>query len=111
MEESNVAGMAQAITDYKLIKSTKAASRYYFSEREVNSLSYYLMNNKRLNDAIQFFTLNTEENPNSSNAFDSLGEAYMTAGNKELAISNYKKSLQLNPLNNNAKQMIEKLSK
>ncbi|RFS14383.1 serine hydrolase domain-containing protein [Emticicia sp. C21] len=111
IEESNMAGMAQAIADFKLIKNTKASSRYYFSESEVNSLSYYLMNNKRVNDAIQFFTLNTEENPNSSNAFDSLGEAYMTAGNKELAISNYKKSLQLNPLNNNAKQMIEKLGK
>lgn len=111
MEESTGVGMTQAITNYKLNKNTKTNSRYYFSESEVNSLSYYLMNNKRINDAIQFFTLNTEENPNSSNAFDSLGEAYMTAGNKELAISNYKKSLQLNPLNENAKQMIEKLSK
>lgn len=111
MEESNTTGMTQAIADYKLIKKTKANSRYYFSEGEVNSLSYYLMNNKRLNEAIQFFILNTEENPNSSNAFDSLGEAYMTMGNKELAISNYKKSLELNPLNGNAKQMIDKLSK
>ncbi len=33
----------------------------------------------------------------SWNAFDSLGEAYMKAGNKELAIENYEKSLKLNP--------------
>jgi CubicO group peptidase (beta-lactamase class C family) len=111
IEESDTAGMAQAIADYKLIKNTKAGSRYYFSESEINTLGYYLLNNKRVNDAIQFFTLNIEENPNSSNAFDSLGEAYMIAGNKESAISHYKKSLQLNPLNENARQMIEKLNK
>jgi CubicO group peptidase (beta-lactamase class C family) len=111
IEESGTIGMTQAIANFKLNKNTKANSRYYFSESEFNSLGYYLLNNKRITDAIQLFILNTEENPNSSNAFDSLGEAYMTTGNKELAISNYKKSVELNPLNSNAKQMIEKLSK
>lgn len=111
MEEANTIGMFQAIDNYKRLKNAKDGARFYFSESEFNSLGYYLMNNKRVNEAIQFFSLNTEENPKSSNAFDSLGEAYMIAGNKELAINNYKKSLELNPLNNNAKQMIEKLSK
>jgi CubicO group peptidase (beta-lactamase class C family) len=111
IEEANTIGMTQAIANFKQNKNNKENSRYYFSESEFNSLGYYLLNNKRVNDAIQFFTLNTEENPTSSNAFDSLAEAYMNTGNKELAISNYKKSIQLNPLNDNAKQMIEKLSK
>ena len=60
-------------------------------------------------DAIKFFKLNTERNPASSNAFDSLGEAYMNTGNKQLAIDNYKKSLELHPYNNNAAEMIKKL--
>ncbi|MBA4849607.1 serine hydrolase domain-containing protein [Emticicia sp. BO119] len=111
IEEANTIGMEQAIANFKQNKNNKENNRYYFSESEVNSLGYYLMNHKRLNDAILFFTLNTEENPTSSNAFDSLGEAYMNEGNKESAISNYKKSFQLNPLNDNAKQMIEKLDK
>lgn len=33
----------------------------------------------------------------------------MKAGNKELAIENYKKSLELNPDNDNAKRMLEQL--
>lgn len=111
IEESNTIGMAHAITNYKQLKNTKEGERYYFNENEVNSLGYYLMNNKRLKDAIALFVLNTEEYPKSSNTFDSLAEAYMIAGNKESAIANYKKTLELNPFNTNAKQMIEKLSK
>ena len=38
----------------------------------------------------------------ASNTYDSLGEAYMTHGDKELAITNYKKSLELNPKNTGA---------
>jgi predicted negative regulator of RcsB-dependent stress response len=42
--------------------------------------------------------------------YDSLGEAYMKAGNKDEAIRNYKKSLELNPKNDNAKKMLEKIN-
>lgn len=101
--------MDDAIKAYKIIKSEKDSSQYYFSEREFNSLGYYLMKNNRIADAIKFFTLNTEKNPASANAFDSLGEAYMNAGNKEQAIACYKKSLQLNPSNDNAANMIKRL--
>ena len=47
--------------------------------------------------------------PQSANAYDSRGEAYMTAGNKEPAIADYKKSLELNPNNENAKRMLVQL--
>ena len=43
------------------------------------------------------------------NAFDSLGEAYMNKGDKPLAIKNYEKSLEFNPNNGNAEDMIKKL--
>jgi CubicO group peptidase (beta-lactamase class C family) len=111
IEESNTIGMAQAIDNYKRLKDTSQGSRYYFDENEANSLGYYLMKNNRLKEAIALFVLNTEEYPTSANTFDSLAEAYMNAGENELALSNYKKTLQLNPGSNNAKQMIEKLSK
>ncbi|MGH9906168.1 MAG: DUF3471 domain-containing protein [Pyrinomonadaceae bacterium] len=45
----------------------------------------------------------------TSNTYDSLGEAYMVNGDKELAIQNYKKSLELNPQNTNAVDMIKRL--
>ena len=54
--------------------------------------------------------LNVEAYPASSNVYDSLGEAYMDDGNTGLAIVNYKKSLELDPNNTNAVEMLKKLS-
>ena len=39
------------------------------------------------------------EFPNASNPYDSLAEAYLVAGQRERAITNYRKSLELNPGN------------
>jgi len=50
-----------------------------------------------------------QEYPESGNVYDSLGEAYMKAGQKELAIQNYEKSLQLDPKNQNAVEMLKRL--
>jgi cytochrome c-type biogenesis protein CcmH/NrfG len=53
--------------------------------------------------------LNVEAYPQSGNVYDSLGEAYMVNGEKELAIENYEKSLKLDPDNANAVEMLNKL--
>ena len=47
--------------------------------------------------------------PGSANAYDSLGEAYMANGDKQLAVVNYRKSLELDPHNQNAVNMLKKL--
>ena len=75
----------------------------------MNWIGYQLMGNDELDRAIEIFKLNTEVFPDAYNAFDSLGEAYMTKGKNELAIQNYKKSVQLNPENENGIKMLEKL--
>jgi D-alanyl-D-alanine-carboxypeptidase/D-alanyl-D-alanine-endopeptidase len=54
--------------------------------------------------------LNVEAYPASYNTYDSLGEAYMANGDKELAIRSYKKSLELYPKNTNAVEMLKKLA-
>ncbi|MFA6248468.1 MAG: tetratricopeptide repeat protein [Mucilaginibacter sp.] len=43
--------------------------------------------------------------------FDSLGEAYYAKGDKEKALLNYKRSLQLDPTNTTAKAVITELEK
>jgi len=48
-------------------------------------------------------------NPESSNSYDSLGEAYLVAGKKDLAIENYKKSVELDPENTNGIEMLKRL--
>ena len=78
-------------------------------ENVINAKGYDLMNEKKLKEAIEIFKLNTFAFPKSANAFDSLGEAYLEAGNKELAIENYKKSLLLNPENENAREILKRL--
>jgi len=41
--------------------------------------------------------------------YDSLGKAYMVNGDKKAAIENYKKSLELDPANGNAREMLKKM--
>ena len=81
------------------------------NEGTLNSLGYRLLGNNKIQDAIEIFKLNIEIHPNYANGYDSLGEAYMKSGDNELAIQNYQKSLELDPGNNNAKQMLEVLRK
>ena len=64
-----------------------------------------------MSKALAFFILNTENFPNSYNAFDSLGEAYETLGDKKKAIDNYLKSLELNPKNEHVKMKLSELEK
>lgn len=59
--------------------------------------------------AVKVFELNTIVFPNSSNTFDSLAESYMATGNKEQAIKFYKKAIELDPYNENAKSKLKKL--
>jgi Flp pilus assembly protein TadD len=75
----------------------KSPDVYDFSEPEINRLGYTLMGRGRIADAIDVFRFNAEENPKSWNVYDSLAEAYAEHGDRELAIANYKKSLELNP--------------
>ncbi len=104
----NRSGIEAALQKYREIKS-ETCKKLYFDEREFNALGYRLMGKGRLKDAIEIFKLNVEMYPSSANVYDSLGEAYMNDEQKELAIQNYKKSLELNPGNSNAKEMLKRL--
>lgn len=97
----------EAIAAYRLIFKEDPFNKSV-SEDRLNSFGYGFINKSKFNDAIAILKLNTEFYPKSANAFDSLGEAYMKAGNKELAIKNYEKSLELNPQNTNAVEHIKK---
>jgi len=80
-------------------------------ESGINALGYQYLEQKKNDVAIAVFKFNVQTYPASANVWDSLGEAYMNAGQKELAIANYKKSLELDPNNKNAVAMLEKLKK
>jgi tetratricopeptide (TPR) repeat protein len=72
---------------------------YVRAERDLNLLGYELMGQKKLDLAVGVFKLNVEVYPDSFNVYDSLAEAYLIRGDRELAIKNYQTSLELNPKN------------
>jgi predicted membrane protein DUF2306/tetratricopeptide repeat protein len=77
---------------------------------DTNKLGYQFLGKRENQAAIQIFQLNVETHPKSSSAYDSLGEAYAAAGNKDLAIENYRKALALNPENTNSKAALLRLT-
>ncbi len=103
-------GIAEAEEEFYSIKERKP-DHFDIDEGELNEVGYKLLKEEKFDEAIAVFIITVKEYPESSNAFDSLGEAYMKAGNKPEAIKNYEKSLDLNPKNTNAKKMIEEISK
>jgi len=92
-----------SITAYQQLQTREA-------EYDLNSGGYRLLNQNKTDEAIEVFKLNVKLYPKSSNVYDSLGESYMKNGDKELAIQNYQKSLELDPKNENAKNMLNKLA-
>lgn len=78
-------------------------------ENNLNEIGYKYLKINKLNEAIEILKLNVKLYPGSWNPYDSLGEAYALAGNKELAIQNYQKSLELNPKNESAINTLKKL--
>jgi tetratricopeptide (TPR) repeat protein len=78
-------------------------------EVPMNALGYELLAGKRLDQAIEVFKLNAAAFPESSNAFDSLGEAYRTRGNRDPAIRSYEKALELDPNMRSAADALKEL--
>lgn len=102
-------GVQSAITLYRELKE-KYPNDYNFKESQLNTMGYQILQSGMPKDAIEILKLNAEQFPNSANVYDSLGEAYMLNGQNDLAIENYRKSLELDPANENAKQQLEKLN-
>jgi tetratricopeptide (TPR) repeat protein len=110
LQTINEKDLQSAITQYHELKTTQFDS-YDFRESELNTLGYQLLDMNKIPEAIEIFKLNVEAYPRSSNVYDSQGEAYMINGDREQAIMNYEKSLELDPNNSNAAEMLKKLGK
>jgi len=100
--------ISEAIDGYRKIKR-ETPQNVTIREERINNLGYSLLQQGKLAEATALLKLNVEFYPDAWNTYDSLGEAYMKSGQKDLAISNYKKSLELNPQNSNAREMLKKL--
>lgn len=97
-------GIEAALVYYNEIKDSTG---YYLNEHEMNTTGYEFVQSGRVKEAAAIFKLNIEAFPKSFNVYDSYGEALMALGNKTEAIENYKKSVQLNPGNENGIKILK----
>jgi glyoxylase-like metal-dependent hydrolase (beta-lactamase superfamily II) len=77
-------GIDAARAEFKKLRTIEK-DKYFFIESGFNDIAYGLLNQKKFTEAIEIFKMNVELFPESWNVYDSLAEAYMLAGNKELA--------------------------
>ena len=98
-------GVEAAIARYRELRESEP-DVWDFGESQLNSLGYRYLGRGEVETAIAIFELNVEMFPEAFNPWDSLAEAHMEARNREKAIEYYRKSLELNPGNENAKRML-----
>ncbi|WP_347220012.1 serine hydrolase [Chryseobacterium sp.] len=94
---------------YKELKQTKPNDYNFSDKNELNTLGYELLRNKKIDEAIKIFTLNINEFPDLANAYDSRGEAYFDKKDYPASKADYQKVLELEPTNQNAKEMLRKI--
>ncbi|MEM7351872.1 MAG: c-type cytochrome [Acidobacteriota bacterium] len=106
-------GMDAALEHHaELKKSYYGRGAYDFaSERPFNQLGYAALEKEDTEGAIRAFTLNSERFPDSATVWDSLAEAHMKAGEVAAAERFYKKSLEIDPTNQNAKDVLQSIEK
>jgi pimeloyl-ACP methyl ester carboxylesterase len=80
--------------------------QYARSEDALNQWGYDLLQSGNKVEAVKLFELNVSLRPNSSNAYDSLGDGYEALGDTGAAIRSYTQAVKLEP---NAKHTVEKL--
>jgi dienelactone hydrolase len=66
-----------------------------FGEAELNQLGYFHLQAGRPDEAIRLFRLNTIAYATSANTYDSLGDAYLAAGQNEWALRMSEKALEV----------------
>ncbi|MCL7959414.1 MAG: c-type cytochrome [marine benthic group bacterium] len=104
-------GLETALDHYEALRDRfYGRGAYDFGEDALNSLGYSLMAKDDFDGAVRVFLLNVEQSPESGNVYDSLAEAYMNRGDRQLAIEYYERSLELDPENDNAREQLKALA-
>jgi len=101
-------GLQAAVARYTELKKAGAPSPV-IDENTLLQLAYHTLFAGQTEQALPLFKQVVQEYPNYWNAYDSLAEAYLKAGQKDLAIQNYEKSVELNPKNQNGIDALKKI--
>lgn len=89
----------------------EAIQNKLINQSAINQLGYDFLGQENTKMAILIFKSNVVAYPESVDVYDSLGEAYLEDGNKELAIFNYKKALEIDPNYPTALRALEEIAR
>jgi hypothetical protein len=98
-----------ATTGMYLKEHLNEIHKTYTLENYLTTMGYQWIYESKFTSAINVLKVNVLLYPNSANAYDSLGEAYMKNGQYSLALENYTKSLSIDADNLNGKEQMKKL--
>jgi pimeloyl-ACP methyl ester carboxylesterase len=105
LEKAYTYELASANDDYrKLIE-------FQHSFNDINAWGKSLFQKNDLIKALEVMELNARFYPDKTEVYANLAEAYLKTGNKELAASNYKKTLEFNPDNKNTTKILDQINR
>ena len=88
-------GGTAKISEMLTVARKKDPKATLFPEEVVNVIGYEHMQAGDNKGAVAILKLNAEAYPNSTNVFDSLSDAYLADGQKDLALANVKRALEM----------------
>jgi CubicO group peptidase (beta-lactamase class C family) len=91
-------------------KEQKANIEFEPKDDELNNWAYRMMSNNQQKEALEIFKLNVYLFPKSWNTYDSYGEILLKMGDRNKAIEMYRKSIDLNPTNENGKKILTEMT-
>lgn len=102
-------GVEMAVSEIRRLQAEPIG--LVLGESEVNDLGYRLLGEEEVDAAIAVFRVNVESHPTSANAHDSLGEAYLAAGQLDRAEAAYRRALELDPTMDSARRGLEEIAR
>jgi tetratricopeptide (TPR) repeat protein len=101
------AGVDSAVTQYRTLRARASLTgQYDFTEWRINELARHLATDGKTAEAIAILEMNGEFNPQSASIDVMLGELHRQRGERDKAIERYRKAIQKEPGNQQARQRL-----
>ena len=105
-------GMPAAADQYRELRQKYYGGQSYdFSEGALAAFAQREVQANKPDEALQYLQLNLEFYPKSARTYLGMAQAYNRKGDKDQAIKNVEKALELDPENGQAKRMLAQLKK
>jgi tetratricopeptide (TPR) repeat protein len=103
-------GLDAAVAQYKELRTKYYGSMAYdFSENGLITMAQGAVASDRADNALAWLNLNLEFYPKSSRTYQIMAQAHQKKSDKDAAIKDLEKAVELDPNNNQAKQQLAQL--